>query len=54
LKARERHYIESLECVNLFIPGRTKKECDKAYYEKNKEEIAKKQKLQTTNHKQQF
>ena len=50
LHARERHYIESIECVNKFIPTRTKseytndhknekKEYDKAYRENNKEKI---------------
>jgi hypothetical protein len=34
LHKRERHYIEKLECVNKFIPGRTNNE----YYEANKEE----------------
>jgi len=35
LHARERHYIETLSCVNKKVEGRTKKE----YYEANKEEI---------------
>ena len=34
LHQRERFYIESNECVNLMIPGRTQKE----YYSDNKEE----------------
>lgn len=38
LHARERHYIDTLECVNKNIPGRTKKE----YYQNNKEEIKEK------------
>jgi len=37
LEARERYYILNTECVNLQIPGRTKKE----YYEDNKEKIKK-------------
>ena len=41
LHRRERHYIESLECVNLAIPGRTSKE----YYEENKEVISAKSRL---------
>ena len=41
LHARERYHIEKTECVNLMIPGRTKKE----YYEKNKEEINQKLKV---------
>ena len=51
LKARERHYIETLECVNKNIPLRTDKqyrqdnndkiaEKDRVYYEKNKDKIA--------------
>jgi hypothetical protein len=39
LNARERFYIESLDCVNKTIPGRTKKEYNKEYYEENKEKI---------------
>ena len=35
LRARERHYIETLSCVNKRVEGRTKKE----YYEANKEDI---------------
>jgi hypothetical protein len=37
LNARERFYIESLDCVNKTIPGRTKKE----YYQTFKESYAK-------------
>lgn len=36
LHARERYYIENNECVNKYIPGRTKKE----HYEANKDDIA--------------
>ena len=36
LKARERHYIETLECVNKNIPLRT----DKQYRQDNKDKIA--------------
>jgi hypothetical protein len=52
LTARERYYIEKIECVNSVIPGRTRKErdnlkvnkikksiSDKKYYEKNKIKI---------------
>lgn len=35
LTARERYYIESLDCINKLIPGRT----DKQYREDNKEKI---------------
>ena len=38
LERRERHYIESNECVNKNIPGRTKKE----YYQDNREYYVKK------------
>jgi queuine/archaeosine tRNA-ribosyltransferase len=40
LRARERHYIESLDCVNKTIPGRTNKE----YYQLNKDFINNKKK----------
>ena len=40
LRARERFFIESMECVNRYIPGRTKHE----YYENNKELMKEKQK----------
>ena len=53
LHAIERSYIEGLECVNKYIPGRNKKEYyhenkayreaankkNKAYYQKNKEKL---------------
>ena len=39
LRARERHYIESLDCVNKRIEGRTKKEYRKEYYKDNKEKL---------------
>ena len=38
LNQRERHYIESEECVNKVIPTRPKKEGDKAWHETHKEE----------------
>ena len=44
LLARERYYIENIECINMQIPTRTRKEYREAnkeklkeYYEKNKE-----------------
>ncbi len=37
LKAKERYYIDTLDCVNKVIPGRTKQEYDKIYYEQNRE-----------------
>lgn len=46
LHARERHWIESLECVNRYIPTRTTKE----YQDANKDDIkAKKQKYRAEN-----
>jgi len=39
LHARERYYIETLECVNKFIPARTNKE----YYQANIEDFHEKQ-----------
>jgi hypothetical protein len=35
---RERHYVETIDCVNKYIPSRTKKE----YYQDNKDIIIKK------------
>ena len=40
LTSRESHYIRTLDCVNKCIPGRTKKEYNKQYYETNKEAIS--------------
>ena len=37
LLERERYYIETNDCLNKNIPGRTEKEYKKAYYEANKE-----------------
>ena len=63
MHARERHYIENLECVNKNVPNRTKKEYmvifkethpeyqkeyQKEWYEKNKEHIAEKRKQKIT------
>ena len=39
LEIRERYYIENIECVNKFIPTRTKKEYDNEYRENNKDKI---------------
>jgi hypothetical protein len=39
LHARERRYIETIECVNKVIPTRSMKEYTKEYYENNKEKI---------------
>jgi iron only hydrogenase large subunit-like protein len=43
LNARERHYIESLACVNKCIVGRTVKEYRRLYYKDNREQIIAKQ-----------
>jgi hypothetical protein len=37
-KERESYYIRNLECVNKYIPDRTKEEYDKEYNENNKEQ----------------
>ena len=42
LRAKEREYIDKLECVNTSIPGRSKAESNKNYYENNKEKIIEK------------
>jgi hypothetical protein len=39
LKAREAHYIKTLQCVNKNLPGGTKADWNKTYYDKNKETI---------------
>ena len=39
LKSLERNYIENNVCVNKVIPGRTKKEYYKYYYNKNMERL---------------
>lgn len=54
LRARERYHIElnKLLLVNKNIPSRTKKEGDKKYKEKNKEQIAKHQKEWYNNNKE--
>ena len=38
-KTRERYWIENTECVNKEIPGRTAKEYQREYNEKNKQKI---------------
>ena len=39
LAKKERYYIESIDCVNKQIPGRTNKEFCKHYYENNTDKI---------------
>jgi len=39
LHARERHYIQLLDCVNKCIPTRTAKEAHQVYYQENCEKI---------------
>ena len=48
LHAREARYIRSLDCVNKYIPGRTKKE----YVEDNKEKIKEDNKNYRENNKE--
>jgi hypothetical protein len=52
LYIRERYYIENNLCVNKCIPGRTKKDSDKAYYEVNKEKIIERNKAHYQANKQ--
>jgi hypothetical protein len=52
LRARERFYIETLECVNKNIPSRTLKEWTKTYYHKNKEKILENKKEYRINNKE--
>ena len=47
LNAREGYYIQTMECVNKYIPGRTKKQ----YYIDNKDQLIEKQNLYNENHK---
>ena len=42
LHMRERHYVETLDCVNKCIPGRTSKEYHKEYCKINKDILKKK------------
>ena len=44
LLARERYFIESIDCINKNIPGRTRKEYNKQYAIDHAEEISQKQK----------
>ena len=44
LHAKERYWIESTDCVNKVVPGRTQKEANKVCREKNKEKYAEKRK----------
>ena len=44
LLQREGYFIRQLDCVNKQVPDRTKKECNRDYYLKNKEEINKQKK----------
>ena len=39
LAKKERHYIESIDCINKLIPGRNHKESCKQYYDNNKEKM---------------
>ena len=44
LLARERHHIETIDCINKVVPGRTKAESNKAYRESNRDMLYEKQK----------
>ena len=48
LNKREGYFIRSLDCVNICISGRTKKE----YYEENKEKVAGQTKIYRENNKE--
>jgi len=48
LLQRERFHIESMDCINKYIPGRSRKEYRKTYYQENKEKI----KIKNTNFRQ--
>ena len=48
LRIRERYYIESIECINKNIPGRTHTESVKAYRESNRDIINEKQNTKFT------
>ena len=63
LLKKEREYIEKLDCVNKFIPGRTMqewmndnkekiKEKNKVYWENNKEKLSEKYKVYRKNNKE--
>ena len=54
LHKRERYFIETLECVNKIIPGRTKKEYQKEYQEEHKEEIKEYKKEYYEEHKEEL
>lgn len=51
LLQREGYYIKTYDCVNKNIAGRTKKECNKDWYENNKEQILEKRKEYNAEHK---
>ena len=50
LEKRERHYIETIECINKYRPTRS----DKEYYEDNKEKIQRFQKQYREDNKDKF
>jgi hypothetical protein len=53
LRAKERYYIETLDCVNKNIPCQTKKEYYGKYYEKNHDKIRDRMKIYRIEHKDQ-
>jgi hypothetical protein len=54
LTSRERLHIDNIVCVNKTLPGRTKRESGKAYYDKTKEQILVKKKSYRDNHKEEL
>ena len=54
LESIERVYIEGYKCVNKNVAGRTKKESDKLYYEKNKDKVNENKKKYREKNKEYF
>lgn len=54
LHARERHYIELLDCVNKCIPTRTPKEAHQAYYQENRERVQSQQQQYAEEHQEEI
>ena len=50
LHSRERHYIETLDCVNRICPTRTKHQ----YYEANKDKMKQQMKDYSQTHKEEI
>lgn len=54
LKAREGHFIETMDCVNKFIAGGDKSVWDKRYYQKNRDAILEKSRMYQENHREEI